>query len=238
LGCQDAIGVLLRIVPEQSEAFTAIPARYFVAERATATPKSSPDSSPTVRAITSPSSSRFRPAVESILNEILARELPRLRAEAEPHVSGMASSSVNYHRSWAQRVRAIEDAMQRGDGRLTYDIQSFRLSPDGVRVHFVRAEWMIRGRQGFAASLWLRGEESLEILETNVRPASWLRTFEFQGAVSREHQGLVLNVFDRNHDGWGEVLMAHAGYESLTISLLEYSASGFHPTGIEYAYGC
>jgi len=32
--------------------------------------------------------------------------------------------------------------------------------------------------------------------------------------------------------------MAQGGYESLAISLLEYSATGFHPTGIEYAFGC
>ena len=62
--------------------------------------------------------------------------------------------------------------------------------------------------------------------------------FEFQGKVAREHLGLVLNIFDRDNDGWGEVLMAQGGYESMTISLLEYSATGFQPTGIEYAYGC
>ena len=56
--------------------------------------------------------------------------------------------------------------------------------------------------------------------------------------MARELLGLILNVFDRNQDGWGEVLMSHNGYESTAISLLEYSASGFRPTGIEYAYGC
>jgi len=59
-----------------------------------------------------------------------------------------------------------------------------------------------------------------------------------QGSVAHEHLGLVLNVLDRNGDGWGEVLMAQGGYESMSLSLVEYSASGFHPTGIEYAYGC
>ena len=238
LNCQDAAGALLRIVPEQSDGFAALPAKYFLAERATATPSTAPDHAANVREIFTPSSAGFRPGVESILIQVLARELPRIRAEAEPDVARMASSSVNYHRSWAQRVRAIDEAMERGDGKLTYDIQSFRLSPDGVPVHFVRAEWMVRGRQGFAASIWLRGEQTLEILSTDLRPASWLRTFEFQGSVAREQIGLVLNVFDQNHDGWGEVLMAQGGYESMTLSLFEYSATGFHPTGIEYSYGC
>ena len=50
--------------------------------------------------------------------------------------------------------------------------------------------------------------------------------------------GLILNVFDRNHDGWGEVLIVQAGYEGEWLSLLEYSESGFQPTGIGYSYGC
>ena len=58
------------------------------------------------------------------------------------------------------------------------------------------------------------------------------------GQSCGEHLGLILNVFDRDHDGWGEVLLAQGGYESLRISLLKYSPSGLQPTEIEYAYGC
>jgi hypothetical protein len=134
--------------------------------------------------------------------------------------------------------RALDEALQRGRGRLRYDIQSFHLSPDRDPVHFVRAEWMVDGRQGFAASLWLRGEQPLRLVETSTRPASWLRMPEFDGAIGREQMGLILNVFDRNHDGWGEVLIVQAGYEGEWLSLLEYSESGFQPTGIGYSYGC
>jgi hypothetical protein len=62
--------------------------------------------------------------------------------------------------------------------------------------------------------------------------------FEFQRKVSREHLGLVLNVLDTDRDGWGEVLIAQGGSESMGIELLEYSASGFQPTGSSYSYGC
>jgi hypothetical protein len=62
--------------------------------------------------------------------------------------------------------------------------------------------------------------------------------WEFQGHVAREHLGLVLNVFDRDYDGWGEVLFAQGGYEGARVSLLEYSPTGFQPTGIAYGYGC
>ena len=233
--CQDAIGVLLRVVPEQSDAFTALPAKYFLAERSV-TPQSTKGS--TVRVAPSPSTAEFRRALESTLNALLARELPRVQADAAPDVARMASSPDGSVRARARRQQALEEAMQSGRGALTYDIQSFRFAPDGVLLHFVRAEWTVRGRQGFAASLWLRGEQPVEVIDTNLQPASWLRMFEFQGNVAREHLGLILNVFDRDHDGWGEVLLARGGYESMGLSLLEYSPTGFQATGIEYGYGC
>ena len=237
-GCQAATGVLLRVVPEQSEAFTALPAKYFLAERSTTVPSSKAASSSTVRGMGSPSSAGFRRAVESTLDALLARELPGVRSEAAPELTRMASSPVAYHRSWARQQQAVEEAMQAGHGKLTYDLQSFRLTPDNVPLHFVRAEWSVGQRQGFAASLWLRGEQAIEIVDTNLQPASWLRMFEFQGKVAHEHLGLVLNVFDSDHDGWGEVLVARGGYESMELSVLEYSPTGFQPTGTQFSYGC
>jgi hypothetical protein len=236
-GCQDATGVLLRVVPEQSQAFTAQPAKYFLTERSTTPPSSRAESSAAVGVASSPATAEFRRAVESTLDALLARELPRVRGEAAPAIARMASSS-GYHRSWARQQQAVDDAMQRGRGKLTFDIQSFRLAPDGVLLHFVRAEWTVGQRQGFAASLWLRGVQAVEVVETNLQPASWLRMFEFQGKIAREHLGLVLNVFDRDRDGWGEVLLARGGYESMGLSLLEYSPTGFQPTGTEFSYGC
>ena len=99
-------------------------------------------------------------------------------------------------------------------------------------MYFVRAEWLVEGRQGFAASLWLRTEPRVEIIEANVRPASWLRMFLFRGHVAREQLGLVLNVVDWNRDGWGEVLFLESGYEGFSISLRQYSATGFTPTDL------
>ena len=127
--------------------------------------------------------------------------------------------------------------MERNEGKRQYDVQAFQLGP-GDPVYFVRAEWLVEGRQGFAASLWLRTEPRVEIIEANVRPASWLRMFVFQGRITRDHLGLVLNVVDRNRDGWGEVLFLESGYEGFSISLRQYSAAGFTPTGLAYGGGC
>ena len=62
--------------------------------------------------------------------------------------------------------------------------------------------------------------------------------FEFQGRISNEQLGLVLNVLDRDHDGWGEVLFAQGGYESLSVEELRLSPAGFQATGMTYSYGC
>ena len=128
--------------------------------------------------------------------------------------------------------------MERGAGRLHYNVQAFQLAPDQVPVFFVRAEWLVGRRQGFAASLWLRAGQPIEVLETNVRPAAWLRMSLFQGGVGPSHLGLILNVLDRDGDGWGEVLFASEGYEGRSISLLEYSPAGLQRAAIELIGGC
>ena len=74
------------------------------------------------------------------------------------------------------------------------------------------------GLQGFAASLWVRTDPRFEIVETNLRPAAWLRMGEFQGHVTREHLVLVLNVLDLDREGCGEILFLHTGYEGFSIS--------------------
>lgn len=51
-------------------------------------------------------------------------------------------------------------------------------------------------RLGYRYAEVLKGDH-LAIVSVNLAPASWLRMFEFNGHVSREQSGLVLNVFDR-----------------------------------------
>jgi len=229
--CTEAVGVLLRIDAPRAAAFAALPARYFVADASVPRDVPAAGSRSPVRVLSSPALTvEQRRAFESILNQVLMQELPRVRADAEPHRVGS--------RARTPQRREIDEALARGHGELRYDIQSFQLAPDGVPLHFVRAEWSVQRRQGFAVSLWMRGEQPIEIIQTNLRPASWLRMSLFQGKVAPEHLGLVLNVLDRDHDGWGEVLMSQDGYEGRSIQLFEYSPSGFQPTGTEFACGC
>jgi hypothetical protein len=62
--------------------------------------------------------------------------------------------------------------------------------------------------------------------------------FEFQGRVTRDHLGLVLNVIDRDQDGRGEILFLQAGYEGFSILVREYAAGGFEPARLTYGGGC
>ena len=127
--------------------------------------------------------------------------------------------------------------MTRDEAKREYDVQAFQLGP-GAPVYFIRAQWLVQGRPGFAASLWLRTEPRVEIIETNLRPASWLRMFEFQGRITRDHLGLVLGVLDRNRDGWGEILFLVSGYEAFSLAVRSYAPTGFVTAGPVYASGC
>ena len=127
-GCKNAIGVLLRVVPGESDAFTALPAKYFLAERSVTLQPSKAATGSTVGVASSPATAEFRRALESTLNAVLARELPRVQAETASNLARMASSPVAYHRAWARQQQAANEAMQRGRGTMSYDIQSFRLA--------------------------------------------------------------------------------------------------------------
>jgi hypothetical protein len=234
--CQEAVGVLLHADSKHSRTLAQSPARYFVASPSdTALPPPTTYSAVGPRPV--PSSRDWRASLEAALDDLLARELPRVRSEAAQEMARMEVSAVGYHRTWADERRRVETSLERGEGRRQYDVQAFQLGP-GAPVYFVRVEWLVGERKGFAASLWMRTEPRVEIIESDIRPASWLRMFEFQGRIARDQQGLVLNVLDRDRDGWGELLFLQAGYEGFSITERRYSANGFTPTGLAYGGGC
>ena len=236
-GCTEAIGVLLRIAPANASAFRAVRARYYVATPTPAETLSAATRSG-VRALPeSAITEDVRRSLESMLHTTLARDLPGVRAKDAPGLALRAlKGQYRSDRIGARERLKILDALERGEGQLRYEVQAFRLAPHRVPVLFVRAEWIVGWRQGFAGSLWLRGGNTLEVLETN---AAWgvSRPMSFQDNVHPFEMGLVLNVLDRDGDGWGEVLLSMDGYESRTISLLEYSPAGFQ-RAISLSGGC
>jgi hypothetical protein len=123
-------------------------------------------------------------------------------------------------------------------GRLTYDLQAFVLDPSGVPMYFVRAEWRVDGKIGFGASLWLRGRQAFEIVAQDLRPARWVRMFEFGGQLGRPRYGQVLNVLDRDGDGWGEIVFSIEGYEGMGVELRELTPAGWSEPIASYGFGC
>jgi hypothetical protein len=109
--------------------------------------------------------------------------------------------------------------------RLDYDVQAFRLTPDGDPRLFVRSEWRVAGRIESILGAWvrLRGNGDLEIERVDDRASALPGNLRGMGVVAgREYVGLVLNVVDTDRDGWGEVLVSRDGYESRVIDVVEY----------------
>lgn len=229
--CTGLAGMVLQIDPDDRQAYAARPEKYFVVDAANGE-----------KAAASAAPSRSFPPIdraqlEALLNGLLKRELPAVRAEAADEIN-RAAGEPGYHRTWAIERRRLDSALDAGQARLEYDVQAFDLERNGPPRYFVRAEWAVGGRAAFGASLWLKGGDALSVVDQDLSTARWLRMFEFQGKVSPELYGLVLNVFDRDGDGWGEVLMARGGYESNKLELIALTPGGFVSTGISYSYGC
>jgi hypothetical protein len=238
LGCSDAVGALLRVAPADARVLAVATAKYVVAvpdRDGTSAARAAPVgvAAPRPRPLTDGQ----RALVESRLATVLERELPGVQAEAADDVARMATSEIPRSRAWAARVRALDAGLARHAATLSYDAQAFQLAPDEPLTWFVRATWLVDGRQAFAAAVWLRGA-TLDILQSSVRPAGWLRTWEFQGRIEREHLGLVLNTVDVDGDGRAEVLFAQGGYEGMSLDLLELTPTGLQSTGASWTYGC
>lgn len=230
--CTGLAGMLLRIDPPDQQSYAARPEKYFVVDPSDGTP-TTPPAAPSSAL---PAIDRTR--LERLLDDLLRRELPAVRNEAASEIDRLVDSDVAYQRRWALERRELDRGLEAGKARLEYDVQAFDLERNGAPRYFVRAEWAVDGRPAFGAALWIKGGEALSIVDQDVRTARWLRMFEFQGKMSPELYGLVLNVFDRDGDGWGEVLMARGGYESNQLELIALTPGGFTSTGISYAYGC
>jgi hypothetical protein len=235
VGCQDIVGMLMAIDPDARDEFKKMRARYFVAGPPIS-PAVSTGGPAGVGAVISNLTSAQISTLESLLNDLLKRDLPRVLADSEPGLARNESADRR-SRSWAAEWRRINAALSAGRAKLSFDTQAFRLDPSGTPMYFVRAQWRVGTRQVFAASLWLRGDR-LESVAVDTWASSALRMWEFQGEISRDQLGIVLNVVDSDRDGWGEVIVGNAGYEGISIEVLEYSPTGFGPTGISYAFGC
>ena len=172
------------------------------------------------------------PALEAALEDLLVRELPKVRQAAEQDVVARRRGLLHAWRSYDKRLK-------KGEARLSYDRKTFRISPDGVPRLYVRAKWTLDEKTVFLLGAWFRSGDELTVEATDVGASHTLRTPEFQRMdLDLDWLDDVYNVFDHDDDGWGELLKDRRGYESYGFELFEYSEDG--PSGplASYSYGC
>ena len=171
--------------------------------------------------------------LEAVLHKQMLQELARVRREMVDEYSRNAAQR------WAREWKTYDERLARGEGKLSYDVQALRLTPDGQPRLYVRAQWTWGSKVVFLTTLWIRPDQQMQIEAVSSKEAELLRMSEFQHMMlGLKNLGMILNVFDWDGNGWGEILMTQEGYESFGIGLLEYSERGPQATGIAYGYGC
>ena len=129
--------------------------------------------------------------------------------------------------------QAILQRHSPGEGDLIGDVQTVRLGPGGENRYYVRAQLTLEGRSVFFISCWV-DPESHRVERVDFTPSSmWVRYWYF----SLKNLPMILNVFDADGDGWGEVLMGSQGYEDFRMTLVD-SEAGFEETGVAFSGGC
>lgn len=170
--------------------------------------------------------------LQQTLQTILKNELPGIIENSEPYHKRLLDAGYTWPLRWQSRDRKLQD----GDTTLLFDAQQVWLK-QAEPIYFVRARWVIKGAMVFGISSWI--DEQMQIKQVDTTVAKRLRFRTYAGIdIQNTDYGLILNLFDQDRDGNGEVLFYHGGYEGASFTLLEYNADKFIPTGVAMNIGC
>jgi hypothetical protein len=233
--CGTAIVAIAQVNPAEQEAFKRVSEKhYLVVSEANHVAVPSSQVGPAILKVLPALSAGAVERLEAGLQEQFQRELPKVRKASAASYALMAQ--LGRQHPWQVR----DERLERGEGKLSYDLQAFRLTPDGQPRYYVRAQWTLDRDIAFLMSAWARPDRDMLLEAVSTRPSRWQRMNEFQSErLGLDDLGVILNVFDYDGDGWGEVLIGQRLYEGFHIHLLEYSeGQGFRRTGIVYRYGC
>ncbi len=226
-------GFIAEVAAEFQAAFAAAPQEYFLVHEALRPANSQSRDKPLHVA----ELKDWNPAPE-IRSQIQAAITAKLKEE----IARQYVERWNYNKPAQDAWKQFVDKTAAGQGELTYELQAFQLSPDGVPRVFARAKWMIEKDRAFLMSMWLRVGPTVtfeamdqEGTETVWVTPEWMR--EYVQPLAVQPLANVVNVFDRP-DGYGDVLMYMHGYESFGIILYHYSASGLFKTPVSIGDGC
>jgi hypothetical protein len=234
--CGEGWGVMAAIAPEDLSTFAAIREKYYPARR---------DSGPAqdLRAaaaggMTLSLSSAQHTELTALLDAEFKRTWPEVRREAEEMY---AREGPRVQSGWAVRRHTMDVRLDHGEGALDYDVQAFRLTPDGDARLFVRAEWTVGSQTAYLLGAWVRVSTRLTVERIDVRASLLLRFAEApHHHVSRQYLGQILNIGDTDRDGWGEIIFYQPGFDGFGVQLLEYSNSPTAPLSVitTFDHGC
>lgn len=176
-----------------------------------------------------PSSSQ-RASIEKLLTEELARTLPGRRKDLEFMLRD------DNRRTWQR----LYDRIALGQATIGYDVQAFRLTPDGDPRLFVRARWHMDNRPVYLLGAWIRSGATMTVESADARAAQNLWFGSESGPSGLDASGQILNVLDTDRDGFAEILMMRHGYESTQILLARYpfSRDGEPTIVVAFNSGC
>jgi len=231
-GCSLSAGFLATVPPDQRSAFAASRKDRFVVRRSPAEPAEGPHSPVPVAELPD---WKLTPDLEqqiaTILNDRMKQELSQI--DAYLRASGERPAQVEDLRGTTALGPRVEqraprdEALRQGKGKLDYDVRAFRITPDGVPRLFVRARWEAPGEAPFMMTAWLRAEAKPILLFAD---SSWSAALRKNGGEGPASDGLdfqsVLNVFDEDQDGWGELLVDSRDGNSARIGLYLYTDLG------------
>jgi hypothetical protein len=222
-------GFIAEVSPPLQSAFAALPQSYFLIHKSPQVSGPAPSS---------------KPAHFATLPDWTPT--PEVRSQIEKAIVAGLKDKLAHEQArgaYGDLPKQFEQNAALGKTKLTYEIQAFRLSPDGFPRLFVHARWMVDQQLALLMNLWLRvgTEVKIEPLDDESTRDLWLSAKSPESL--REEQvgfgqlGQVLNVFDRA-DGYGDVLIYFPGYEGYKIRLFRYTDAGLVATKTSHGDGC
>ncbi len=235
MNCEAGIVAMGRVDPADVPRFRRVDEMHYLVLPEVSGPPTNPVDLPAAPALLEErpeASAGSDPGLEAALEDLLVRELPKVRQAAEQDV-------VARRRGLLQAWRSYDERLAQGEATLSYDRKTFRISPDGVPRLYVRAKWTLDDKTVFLLGAWFRSGDEPAVEATDVGASHTLRTPEFQRMdFDLDSVDDIFNVFDHDSDGWGELLKERRGYESYGFELFEYSEDGLGSPLASYSYGC
>jgi hypothetical protein len=218
-------GFLAEVEPQYQSEFSASPSEYFLIHKGNDVSKQNSNNTalrlgrlPTWRA-----TPKLQNGIQQLLNEELKKRLGSMHHFAyqdEDASRRYPELATNF-----ERWRKIDQKLRNGESKLDYDMQAFRMTPDGRLRLFIRARWMVDQQPGFLMSVWVRLDPQLLVESVNATQSEVIRTLTGY-APGLDSLGTIVNVFDQYADNRATFLIFTPEYEGFEIQLFRYSDAG------------